>query len=132
MGYILGLTVSLQVAPGAVGQDGEFDLTLTIANATGETIHIDTPHSCLALPHVMRGGQRVPFEGTAFGCHTALTTHVFPPGYESTTTFTLRATLYAEHAGDADGVAAPKGSYVVQMVFESAGRPTIGRTLQVY
>jgi hypothetical protein len=120
------------ISASAIRPHQEFTLIYTLANTTDAAVSLDTPSGCLALPHVTRNGSRIPFEGTAWGCAAALTTHVFPPGYEQTTVYQLRAALYAEHPGDVDGAAPPVGSYVVQMVFETAGRPAIGRALVVH
>ena len=126
-----GLTASLAIDRAAVGPHEEFTLTFHVANTTADTIRLATPHTCLALPHVRRDGKRIPFDGTALGCGAALTTHAFAPGFQRTTVFRLRAELYAEHPGDVDGVAAPVGSYLVQMVFETADRPALTRALVV-
>jgi hypothetical protein len=126
-----GLKVGLAVDPVAVRPGEEFAVRFTVANTTGDTIRLHTPHSCLALPHVLRDGKRVPFEGTALGCLAVVRTHVFAPGYEWATVFRLRAALYSENPGDVHGADAPEGEYLVQMVFETAGNPAIRKELVV-
>jgi hypothetical protein len=127
-----GLTVGLEVEPAVVGPHEDFTVTFTVANTTGDTIRLGTPHSCLALPSVVRDGHRVPFAGSSWGCLTVIRTHTFAPGDERTMTYQMRSELYSEHPGDGlQGVAAPKGHYRVQMVFESAGNPVVERTLVV-
>lgn len=114
-----GLGVELRVEPGEVAQHGTFTVTLTVTNTTPAPIHLDTAHGCLAIPHVLRDGHRVPFQGSAWGCVAAITTHAFRPGEPRVITWTMQAELYAEHPGDEEGLPAPKGTYLVQAEFET-------------
>jgi hypothetical protein len=62
--------------------------------------YVVTAHGCLAIPHVLRNGVRVPFKGSWWGCTAAITTHIFAPGETKTRTWDMLAELYAEHPGD--------------------------------
>lgn len=130
-----GLHVGLTVAPDTVAQGGAFDATLTVTNRTAGTIRVTTAHGCLATPHVMREGRRVPFEGSGYGCTAAITTHTFAPGESRSQRWEMRAELYAEHPGDVDGQQAPSGDYLVRMEFDLRGpdgtKPFIERSLLV-
>jgi len=118
-----GLSVSLTVAPGQVNQHGPFTVKLDITNTTDEVIRVVTGNGCLVIPHVLRNGMRIPFKGSLWGCTAAVTTHTFPPRETRSRTWEMRAELYAEHAGDVDGVAAPKGIYRVQAEFDTVPEP---------
>ena len=127
--------MELTVEPGSVARGGAFDATLTVTNETADTIRVTTAHGCLATPHVMRGETRVPFEGSWYGCTAAITTHTFAPGESRIRRWEMRAVLYAEHPGDADGRPAPGGIYSVRAEFDTRGpdgsKPFIERTLLV-
>jgi len=132
-----GLSVSLTVAPGQVNQHGSFTVQLDVTNTTDEIIRVVTSHGCLAIPNVLRDGKRIPFKGSSWGCTAAITTHTLPPGETRLRTWEMRAELYAEHAGDVDGAAAPKGLYRVQAEFDTVPKsgnlqkPTIEQDLRV-
>ena len=132
-----GLSVALTVQPAEVSQHESFTVELSVTNTTANTIQYVTSHGCLALPNVVRSGQRIPFEGTALGCFTAITTHTFAPGETRSLTWDLRAQLYAQHPGEITGLPAPTGLYTVQAVFDpfpidgSVRKPTIEALLRV-
>jgi hypothetical protein len=132
-----GLNVTLSVEPADVQQHAPFTVRLGVTNPTSDTIRITTAHGCLALPHVLRNGQRIPFVGSALGCTAAITQHTFPPGDSRWLTWQMRAELYAEHPGEVEGVPAPRGTYTVQAEFDtffpdSSGRkPVVERSLRV-
>ena len=114
-----GLEVTFAVEPGEVAQREPFTVTLSVRNTTTEPITVTTAHGCLAVPHVIRDGERIPFKGSWWGCGAAITDHVFPAGETRTMTWSMRAELYAQHEGDVDGAPAPKGTYWVQAEFDS-------------
>lgn len=126
-----GLAVSLVLDDDEVLQHAPFTARFTATNTTTSTMQIVTPHGCLVLPGVYRNGTRVPFQGSAYGCHTAITTHVFAPGETKTYEWSMRAELYAQDTGDTEGAPAPTGSYVVRVEFELEQRPRAERTLLV-
>lgn len=132
-----GLDVSLAVEPSTVSPHESFAIRLVVTNTTDHPVTVGTSHTCLALPEVVRNGERMPFEGTALGCGAALTTHRFAPGERRVHVWEARASLYAEQQGDIDGAPAPKGTYLVRAVFDihdpdEPGRyPVIGTTLHV-
>jgi hypothetical protein len=127
-----GLNLDLTLSASEVEQHASFVTTVTATNVTGDTVRLVTPHGCLYTLAVYRGGARVPFDGTAWGCTAAITEHVFAPGESRTHEWTLRAQLYAEHTGDVEGAPAPKGAYEVRARFDTweAGA-VISRTLTV-
>lgn len=118
-GIPAGLDVQFTVEPGQVAPHAPFTARLAVTNTTATPIRVVTAHGCLALPGVLRDGARVPFRGSALGCHAAITTHVFAPGQTRTLTWELRAELYAENPGDPDGAAVPRGTYRVRAVFDT-------------
>jgi hypothetical protein len=132
-----GLEVQFVVEPGEVRQHEPFSANLTITNTSAETIQVVTSHGCLVTLNVIRNGQRVPFQGSLWGCTAAITTHTFAPGATRSYAWTLRAELYAQHAGDVEGDPAPKGAYLVQIEFDTrpedgqTRKPLIERTLRV-
>jgi hypothetical protein len=132
-----GLRVELTVEPGEVAQHEAFSVHLSVTNTTSHIIEVVTAHGCLAIPHVRRNGERIPFQGSWWGCTAAITTHTFAPGETWSRTWEMRAELYAEHPGEVDGVPAPKGTYHVQAEFdtlpvsESSRKPVVERTLRV-
>jgi hypothetical protein len=136
-GLPAGLEVRFTVTPDEVSQHGPFAVQLDVTNTTKETVWVITAHSCLALPHVFRDGRRIPFEGSAWGCYAAITTHTFLPGQVWTMTWNMRASLYGEHPGDVEGAPAPKGTYRVRAEFDTfseagpAPKPAVERMLQV-
>jgi hypothetical protein len=135
-GIAAGLDVRLAVEPGEVAQHAPFMVRLDIRNTTPDTIHVVTAHGCLVLPHVVRDGRRIPFEGTAWGCTAAITTHVFAPGGGRSYAWPLRAELYSEHPGDPEGAPAPRGTYRLRAVFDvlmrgSGEKPAVETTLRV-
>jgi hypothetical protein len=132
-----GLEVTLDVEPEGVTQHALFSATLRVRNTTLEPISITTASTCLALPHVLRNGRRMPFEGTTVGCGDAISNFVVPAGEALTVTWPLRAELYAEAPGDVDGAPAPRGTYWVQARFEvySPGgthQPSVAAMLRVW
>jgi hypothetical protein len=132
-----GLEVTFIVEPGEVDQHAPFSAQLSVTNTTNDMIQVVTAHSCLAIPNVLRNGQRVPFKGSWWGCYAAITTHSFAPSETRSMTWDMQAESYAEHPGDVDGAPAPKGSYVVQAEFDtypadgSSRKPAVERTLRV-
>lgn len=132
-----GLDVTFTVEPGEVGQHAPFTVQLSVTNTTSDPIEVVTAHGCLAIPHVIRDGKRVPFKGSLWGCTAAVTTHTFAPGETRSLTWEMRAELYAQHQGDVDGAPAPTGTYRVQAEFDtpavdgSSRKPTVERTLRV-
>jgi len=131
-----GLRLELTLSTDRVEQHGEFMTTVTATNVSDHTLSVVTPSGCLYTLDVYRGDVRVPFDGTAWGCHTAITTHVFAPGESRTHEWMLRARLYAEHPGDVEGAPAPKGTYSVRARFDTAWQtggpaPVVARTLTV-
>lgn len=130
-GLPAGLDVQLTVQPGEVGQHAPFTARLAVTNTTSGTLRVTTAHGCLATPHVLRDGRRVPFRGSWWGCTAAITTHTFAPGQTWTQIWEMRAELYAEHPGDVDGAPAPKGSYVVRAEFDTQHKPAAEAALRV-
>ncbi len=132
-----GLDVQFTVSPNVVDPHQPFSAALSVTNTTSDTIRVVTAMGCLAIPHVMRDGERIPFRGSWWACTAAIATHAFAPGETRSHTWDMRAELYAEHAGDVDGAPAPSGTYSVQAEFGTytAGgpshRPTIARSLRV-
>lgn len=132
-----GLEVSFSVEPDVVSPHAPFSAQLRVKNTTDRTVEVVTVHGCLATPTVLRNGERVPFEGSGWGCTDAVTTHSFDPGEVRSRTWDMRAELYAQDEGDVDGAPASKGTYAVRAEFhtQSAGgsgrRPTVERTLRV-
>jgi hypothetical protein len=132
-----GLDVAFTVEPSEVRQREPFTARLTVTNTTSEAIRVVTSHGCLAIPHVMRDGRRIPFRGSWWGCTAAITTHTFAPGDTRTLTWEMRAELYAEHPGDVEGAPAPRGTYLVQAEFDTFSehgphrKPVVERTLRV-
>jgi hypothetical protein len=124
-----GLLLELTLSSDEVEQHGTLVATVSATNVSGDTVRVVTPGGCLHTLHVYRAGARVPFDGTAWGCRAAITTHVFAPGESRTQEWTLSASLYAEHPGDVEGLPAPRGSYSVRAEFdtgwESGGPPTV-------
>ena len=130
------LQVELTIEPAVVATRGAFTAQLTVTNTSTHEVEVVTAHGCLAIPHVMRGDTRVPFEGSWWGCTAAITTHVFAPGETRTQVWEMHAELYAEHPGDRDGVPAPPGMYRVRAEFDTypprnTGKPAIERALVV-
>jgi hypothetical protein len=130
------LLLELTLSTDQVEQHGSFTATVSATNISGDTLRVVTPGGCLHTLHVYRGNVRIPFDGTAWGCTAAITTHVFAPGESRTHEWTLRARLYAEHPGDVEGAPAPKGSYSVLARFDTAWEtggpaPVVSRTLTV-
>lgn len=121
------LAVDLTVEPENVAPHEPFTVTLTVVNTSSSAVQVTTPHSCLALPHVIRGGQRIPFNGTALGCFTVISSHTFAPGVVVTHTWELKADLYSQYPGDLDGAPAAKGDYIVQAQFDTSPVPATGR-----
>lgn len=131
-----GLDVVFTVDPSAVVQHAPFSVRLDVTNTTTATIEVVTAHGCLAIPHVVRNGQRVPFRGSWWGCAAAITMHSFAPGETRSITWDMRAELYAEHTGDVEGAPAPKGNYLVKAEFDiypvnSGRKPAVTRSLRV-
>lgn len=132
-----GLEASITVEPGEVRQHQPFVATLRVANTTDRTIRVVTAHGCLVIPNVVLDGRRVPFEGSAWGCFAAVTTHTFAPGETRVQTWDMRAELYPEHPGDVGGAPAPKGLYHVQAEFDvateagSGSKPAVETRLRV-
>lgn len=137
VGLPAGLDVQFAIEPGEVRQHQPFTASLTIANTTADTIRVVTSHGCLVILHVTRDGQRIPFQGSWWGCTAAITTHTFAPGETHSQTWNLRAELYGQHPGDVEGAPAPKGTYLVQAEFDTGmadgqfRKPLVERTLQV-
>lgn len=133
-----GLEVSLTVEPGEVRQHEPFSVHLRVANTTTETIPMVTAGGCLAIPKVIRDGERVPFKGSWWGCTGAITTHTLAPGEIRLRSWDMYAELYAEHTGDPDGAPAPKGAYRVQAEFYtyaeggSGPNPAVESSLRVH
>jgi hypothetical protein len=136
-GLPAGLDVQLTVEPAEVRPHDPFSVRLSVTNTTSDTIHVVTSHGCLAIPHVIRNGQRIPFRGSWWACTAAFASHTFAPGETRTRTWDMRAELYAEHQGDVEGAPAPRGTYLVQAEFGTYSetgpwtRPLIERTLRV-
>jgi hypothetical protein len=132
-----GLDVQFTVEPGEVRQHEPFSAQLTVTNRTTQAIQVVTAHGCLALPRVILNGQRIPFQGSAWGCTAAITTHSFAPGATRSHTWDMRAELYSEHPGNAAGVPAPRGTYRIQAEFDTFSehgpvrKPTVETTLHV-
>lgn len=132
-----GLEVSLVVEPEAVGPHQPFTVRFAAANPTSDPIRITTSHGCLVLPGVYRDGRRIPFQGSAWGCTAAITTHVFAPGETKSVTWEMRAELYAENPGEREGAPAPAGIYRVRAEFDvpppdgSTRKPGVEATLRV-
>jgi hypothetical protein len=132
-----GLDVQLTVEPGEVRQHEHFSAQLTVTNTTTQSIQVVTTHSCLAIPRVIRNGQRTPFWGSWWGCYAAITTHTFAPGETRSHTWDMRAELYSQHPGDVDGAPAPTGTYHIQAEFDTYSdgaqlpKPSLTRTLRV-
>jgi hypothetical protein len=130
-----GLDVQLAVEPGEVAQHAPFAVRLDIRNTTSDTLRISTAHGCLAVPAVIRDGRRIPFEGSWWACTAAGASHTFAPGETRSHTWQMRAELYAEHPGDAQGAPAPRGTYRIRAEFDvprsGAERPGVERTLRV-
>jgi hypothetical protein len=72
-----GLVVQFTVEPAEVRQHEPFSAQLTVTNSTAQTIQVVTAHGCLAVPHVILNGQRIPFKGSWRGCTAAITGHTF-------------------------------------------------------
>ena len=117
-GLPAGLEVTLDVEPDVVARHAPFTATLTVRNTTSEPISITTASTCLAVPHVLRDGRRIPFVGSWYGCGDAISTHVIPAGEMRIRTWNMRAELYAEEQGDIEGAPAPRGTYRVQAEFD--------------
>jgi hypothetical protein len=115
---IEGLTVELEISPSEVRPFEPFTVRLDVANRTADTIRVVTAHGCLATPHVLRDGVRIPMEGSWWGCTAAITTHVFAPGQTWSQTWRMRAAVYAEASGEVDGAPARRGHYRVRTVFD--------------
>lgn len=113
-----GFDIVLSVRPHEVRPQEGFTVDLRVTNRRPREVTITTSHGCLALPSIHRGGDRIPFEGTALGCTAAVTDHTFGPGETAILSWEVEATLYAERAGDPDGVPAPAGDYVVRAEFD--------------
>jgi hypothetical protein len=132
-----GLDVEFTVEPSEVSQHEPFTTQLRVTNTTSDTIRVVTAHGCLATPHVLRDGRRIPFHGSNWGCTAAITTHTFAPGASRVMTWNMRAELYAEHPGDTGGVPAPRGTYLVRAEFDTfsedgpSRKPFVERTLRV-
>lgn len=132
-----GLRVELVVEPAVITAHAPFTARLSVTNTTTRELTVVTAHGCLAIPHVMRSGTRVPFEGSWWGCTAAITAHVFAPGEVRTRVWEMRAQLYAEHPGDKDGAPVPPGVYRVQAEFDTYSpsgpnrKPVIERALVV-
>lgn len=132
-----GLDVQFTVAPGEVRPHEAFSAELTVTNTTAEVIKVVTANGCLAVPHVIRDGQRVPFRGSNVGCYAAVKTHTFAPGETRTHVWDMRAELYAEQPGEVEDAPAPAGTYVVQAEFDTYSehapnrKPVVERALQV-
>lgn len=130
-----GLVVDLEVEPAEVRQHGAFSLRLRILNTTDEPIVISTGISCLAHPHVKRGGKWMPFRGTDLACLAVGVAHVFEPGEVYERVWDLEATLYSQSPRDIEGAPAPKGKYAAGLTFGgsslSGSFPVIERSLRV-
>ena len=132
-----GLEVGFALEPDEVSQHEPFSVQLRVTNTTPDTIRVVTANSCLAIPRVLHNGQPAPFKGSWWGCFAAITTHVFPPSETRSLDWDMKAELYAQHSGDLDGVPAPRGTYVIQVEFDtyrvdgSGPKPAVERTLQV-
>ena len=107
------LEVALDVEPLDVAQRDTFTVRLIVRNPTRDTVRVQTPSSCLALPYVERGGETVPFAGEEGGCAAVQTTHTFIPGETRTIAWELQAEL-------ADGRPVPTGMYVARARFETS------------
>ena len=131
-----GLDVTLELEPNVVAQHAPFTATLRVRNTTSEPISVTTSSTCLAVPHVLRDGRRIPFEGSWWGCGDAISTHVLAAGETRTKTWNMRAELYAEEQGDTDGAPAPRGTYWVQAEFDvypprGGRKPSVAAVLRV-
>jgi len=131
-----GLTVALDVSPSEMRPFEPFMVRLDVANRTADTIRVVTAHGCLVVPHVVRNGVRIPMEGSWWGCTAAITTHAFAPGETWSQTWQMRASLYAEASGEADGAPAPRGQYRVRTEFDLLGltpdqKPYVEREIRV-
>lgn len=130
-----GLVMSIEVEPDEVHAHQPFVATFRIRNVTLDPIQVTTPHSCLVVPGVYRNGERVPFEGSGYGCLTVISTHTFEPGETRTRTWEMRAEFRAQAPGEPDGLPAPPGTYLVRAEFEFTNedgeRPGAGALLRV-
>jgi hypothetical protein len=129
------IAVGMTLVPDEVDPHGSFTAVFQLRNRSHRTVRITTPHSCLVVPGVYRGSERVPFQGSWYACLTVLTTHTFEPGESRTISWDMKAELYAQHQGDPDGAPAPPGPYVVRAEFEmyneDGTRPGVGALLRV-
>lgn len=133
-GLPTGLAVQFEVDPGEVEQSAEFTARLRVTNVTADTVRVVTGDSCLATLNVLRHGKRVPFRWSDRACLMMVTTHTFAPGATTIINWPLRAELYAEQDGDAEGAPAPKGRYIVRAEFHTATpgeRPVVEAVLRV-
>lgn len=127
-GLPAGLEVSLTVEPDTVSQHAPFAADLTVTNTMRDSTQVVTVGGCLAVPHVLRNGKRIPFEGSDWVCSGAVTSHTFAPGETRTRTWDMRAELYRQNPDDVDGAPAPKGTYRLQAEFDIYPRDGSGQT----
>lgn len=114
-----GLAVEFTMDPVEVGPHDPFSVSLSLTNTTNDTITIVTPNHALAMPRVVRDGERILFRGSDLGFFPVVTTRTFAPGEQVTRTWELRAELMS--MDDDDEIVwlpAEPGAYLVQVEFQ--------------
>ena len=73
------LVQSFVVEPATVRAGDSFQAVLTVVNPTGKAVTVTAGQSCFAGVHVYRGGERLDFEGSTWGCFQVVRDFEVPP-----------------------------------------------------
>lgn len=103
-----GLAVQL-AAPGAVEQNGDFEIRAAITNRRSEAVTLTFSNSCLMYPDVYDDEEMVPFRGTRIFCLFVLTDRELSAGETLESSYDVAAEL--ENGGEVD-----PGTYAIRMM----------------
>ncbi len=99
-----GLRVTLTIEPKAIAAPGKAVATLTYENTGTELVVLSSGAGCLSFAAVYRGGKRIPFPATEYGCTGVVTYRELRPGARLTQEWPL--VVGGEH-----GARVPAGTY---------------------